>query len=121
MADDYAYQAAKTSARALAGAAGFDVVQHSCLDILAGLIVRYMRELGTGSHHYAELAGRSETNPVDVVRASLLLETAGHWGAASMPKAIGAAAPPCRLRLSSVAALRPPALACLCRRWRSTT
>lgn len=36
---------------------------------LADLLLRYIGEAGAGSHHYAELAGRSDTNPVDVVRA----------------------------------------------------
>jgi transcription initiation factor TFIID subunit 8 len=80
MADNYAYEAAKTSARALAGSAGFDVVQHSCLDILANLILRYIKEVGAASHHYAELAGRSETNPVDVVRRGPPRRTFGRKG-----------------------------------------
>ena len=67
MADNYAREAAKIAAAQLADSAGFDVAQASCIDILADLLLRYVHEAGASSHHYAELAGRSETNPVDVV------------------------------------------------------
>ena len=67
-ARDYARQAARAAALHLADSAGFDLAQQSCVEILADLLLRYVQEVGAGSHAYAELAGRSETNPVDVVR-----------------------------------------------------
>lgn len=67
MADGYAREAARVAALQLADSAGFDAVQQSCVEILADLLLRYVHEVGAASHHYAELAGRSETNPVDVV------------------------------------------------------
>jgi len=67
MADQYAREAARVVALQLADSAGFDVVQQSCVEILSDLLLRFINEAGAGSHHYAELAGRSETNPVDVV------------------------------------------------------
>lgn len=69
MAAQYAQAAARISALALIDATGFDVCQQSCVDILADLLLRYVQEVGAGSHHYAELAGRSETNPIDVALA----------------------------------------------------
>ena len=70
MTDSYALAAARIAAAALINAAGFDVCQQSCVDVLADLLLKYVREVGAGSHHFAELAGRTETNPVDVVRRS---------------------------------------------------
>ena len=70
MAEHYARAAARVTALQLADAAGFDVAQGSCAEVLADLLLRYIGELGAASHHYAELAGRTETNPVDVVRAA---------------------------------------------------
>ena len=111
MADHYAREAARVSALQLAYHAGFDVAQESCVEILADLLLRYVNEVGAGSHHYAELAGRSETNAVDVVRggvqgrseaASLLCRRRHHcrhrWAAAASP-------------------LRRCPLHCSCRRW----
>ncbi|KAL4452607.1 hypothetical protein ABPG75_008269 [Micractinium tetrahymenae] len=66
MAEQYSWQTARLVALQLAESAGFDVVQQSCVEILADLLLRFINEAGAGSHHYAELAGRSETNPVDV-------------------------------------------------------
>ena len=72
MADQYAREAARVSALQLAYHAGFDVAQESCVEILADLLLRYLNEVGAGSHHFAELAGRSETNAVDVVRRGVM-------------------------------------------------
>ncbi|KAI7842811.1 hypothetical protein COHA_003557 [Chlorella ohadii] len=69
MADHYAREAARIAGLALADSAGFDAVQTSCGEILADLLLRYVHEVGAASHHYAELAGRSETNAVDVAMA----------------------------------------------------
>ena len=60
--------AARQSALALADSAEFDEVQQSCVEILADLLLRYVQEVGAASHHYAELAGRTDTNAIDVVR-----------------------------------------------------
>ena len=37
-------------------------------EVLADLLMRYMAELSSTSHSYAELAGRTATNISDVVR-----------------------------------------------------
>lgn len=70
MSDDYARAAARVAAAQLAEAAGFEAAQRSSLDVLADLLLRYTQELGAGSHAYAELAGRGESNELDVVRAA---------------------------------------------------
>lgn len=67
MADQYATAAARVAVSQLAEAAGFDAVHQSSVDTLADLLLRYINEVGSASHGYAELAGRTESNPLDVV------------------------------------------------------
>ena len=45
MADRYAREAARIAGLALADSAGFDVVQTSCSEILADLLMRYLHEV----------------------------------------------------------------------------
>lgn len=65
--DDYARSAARVASAQLAEASGFDAVQTSSLDVLSDLLLRYIAQLGTASHAYAELANRTDANPLDVV------------------------------------------------------
>jgi histone H3/H4 len=109
MADQYAREAARVSALQLAYHAGFDVAQESCVEILADLLLRYVNEVGAGSHHYAELAGRSETNAVDVVRRGVMGACRGiQWGG-------GAAGH--RRRRRYRCCRQTTACICSCRRW----
>lgn len=68
MADAYAARAVRVAVAQLAEAAGFEAAQQSSLDTLADLLLRYINEVGSASHGYAELAGRTESTPLDVVR-----------------------------------------------------
>jgi transcription initiation factor TFIID subunit 8 len=68
MSDDYARAAARVAAAQLTEAAGFDSAQRSSLEVLSDLLLRYIQELGSSSHAYAELAGRAESNALDVVK-----------------------------------------------------
>lgn len=70
MAEQYARQVARLAVQGLVDCAGFDLVQQSCVEILADVLLRFINQAGAGSHHYAELAGRNETNAVDVVSES---------------------------------------------------
>lgn len=69
MSDDYARAAARVAAAQLAEAAGFDCAKRSSLEVLSDLLLRYIQELGSSSHAYAELAGRAESNALDVTVA----------------------------------------------------
>lgn len=73
-ADGYSRQLAHVVAAQLAEVSGFEAVQESALDVLAELLLRYVSEVGTASHEYAELANRSEVNVADV---ALALEDVG--------------------------------------------
>lgn len=66
--DQYARSVAKVIAGQVLDAEGVDGVQKSAVDILADLLLRYIQEVGKKSHLYAEVAHRSEVNPLDVVR-----------------------------------------------------
>lgn len=65
----YSRAVAKVAIAQIAEAAGFEGIQASANDTLAELMLRYIVELGSAAHSYAELAGRSGFNVVDLVRA----------------------------------------------------
>ncbi|GAB4828668.1 hypothetical protein Ancab_018334 [Ancistrocladus abbreviatus] len=58
--------------------AGFQSSQQSALEALADVAVRYIREIGRNAHCYANLAGRTESDALDVIQG---LEDLGlTWG-----------------------------------------
>ena len=69
----YSRAVAKVATAQIAEAAGFEGFQASANDTLAELMLRYVVELGSAAHSYAELAGRSGFNVVDLVRAPTCL------------------------------------------------
>lgn len=69
MSDAYARALARTASAQIAEASGFQGMKESVSDALAELMVRYLKELGSSSHAYAELAGRTQATFTDVVRA----------------------------------------------------
>lgn len=68
MAEQYAREVARLAVLGIVDAAGFDVAHQSCVEILSDVLLSFITQAGAASHHYAELAGRNETNAVDVVR-----------------------------------------------------
>lgn len=68
MAEEYSRHVSKVVISQLAETAGFQAVQESAVDILADLMLRYIAQLGSASHSYAELAGRTDCNINDLVR-----------------------------------------------------
>lgn len=67
MAEEYSRHVSKIVISQLAETAGFQAVQESAVDILADLMLRYIAQLGSASHSYAELAGRTDCNINDLV------------------------------------------------------
>jgi transcription initiation factor TFIID subunit 8 len=65
--DKYARGIARTVAGQLMAAQGLDSAQRSTIEILADLLLRYISEMGSQSHMYAELSHRTECSPTDVV------------------------------------------------------
>lgn len=69
MAEQYSRHVSKIVVSQLAETAGFHAVQESAVDVLADLMLRYIAQLGSASHSYAELAGRTDCNINDLVSA----------------------------------------------------
>lgn len=67
MADKYSKHVSRVVVSQLAESAGFQAVQESAVDLLADLTLRYISQLGSASHSYAELAGRTDCNINDLV------------------------------------------------------
>lgn len=69
MADDYARAIARVAVAQIADTGGFDSMQESSVEVLSELLLRYISEVCTSSHAYAELGGRSEPNVCDTILA----------------------------------------------------
>ena len=67
MAESYSRHISKIVVGQLAESAGFHAVHESAVDVLADLMLRYIAQLGSASHSYAELAGRTDCNINDLV------------------------------------------------------
>lgn len=68
MADRYSHQIARIAVAQMAETTGFDSVQESAVEVLADLMLRYVAQLASASHSYAEVAGRTDCNVNDLVR-----------------------------------------------------
>ncbi|XP_021770963.1 transcription initiation factor TFIID subunit 8-like [Chenopodium quinoa] len=66
--EDFVRTIAKIAVAQLCENEGFQSFQHSALEAFADVAVRYMKELGKTSNHYANQGGRSECNVFDVIR-----------------------------------------------------
>eukprot|EP00951_Prasinocladus_malaysianus_P037188 scaffold397605_cov25-Prasinocladus_malaysianus.AAC.1 len=64
--EEYSRAIARCAAGQIADAMGFEAVQESAIDMLSELMLRYISEVGTASHTYAQLAGRTDMNAGDV-------------------------------------------------------
>ncbi len=69
MAEDFSRHISRVVASQIAEATGFDACQDSAVEILGDLLLRYLSTVCFGSHSYAELAGRSQSNLSDVLLA----------------------------------------------------
>ncbi|KAK9919071.1 hypothetical protein WJX75_009128 [Coccomyxa subellipsoidea] len=69
MAQDHSRAIARVIVAQMAQGAGFERLQASAHESLADLLMRFMAELGSASHSYAELACRTSTNLSDVLLA----------------------------------------------------
>ncbi|MEW5313642.1 MAG: hypothetical protein WDW38_005194 [Sanguina aurantia] len=67
MAEEFSRRVARVAVAQLAEVQGFEAVQESAIEVLAELLLRYLSELCTSSHRYAEQANRSDANLSDMV------------------------------------------------------
>ncbi|OWM82425.1 transcription initiation factor TFIID subunit 8 [Punica granatum] len=75
-ADDFGLAVSRVAVAQICESVGFESFRDSALDSLADIAVRYLRDLGRASGFYANLAGRTECNVFDIIRA---LEDLGNF------------------------------------------
>lgn len=66
MAEQYAHEVLKLVVARICQEIGFEAVEASALELLADIMSKYLEEIGFSSHHYAEVATRTESNFNDV-------------------------------------------------------
>ena len=86
MSQDYARALAKITVAQIVEVTGFQALQHSAGDALAELLLQYVSEIGSATHAYAELAGRTDCNVNDVVSSNSHKRIIRKW--ASMSSAL---------------------------------
>lgn len=68
---------------------GFQTFQHSTLDVLSEVAIRYILDLGKTAHFYANLAGRTQCNALDVVQGlEDLVSLQGFSGASDVDRSL---------------------------------
>lgn len=68
MGDEYVRKMAQLVVAQMLCNKGIEGVQHSALEVLEDLLIRYINDLGRHVHSNAEIARRTSCNPLDVVR-----------------------------------------------------
>lgn len=66
---EYSRALARVAVAQIAELAGFDAAHDSAVDILGDLLQRYIANVCTSAHEYAESAGRTHTNTMDALLA----------------------------------------------------
>ncbi|KAL3675144.1 hypothetical protein R1sor_025092 [Riccia sorocarpa] len=67
--DEFGRAVAKIGVAQLCEAVGFNAVQRSAGETLADILIRYLTDLAKAAHFYANLAGRTQCNALDVIMA----------------------------------------------------
>lgn len=81
--DDFGRAVSKVAVAQICESAGYQCVKESALEAFADTVIRYVRDLGKMAGFYANLAGRSECNVFDLIRALEDLELSQGFLAAS--------------------------------------
>ena len=77
-AEEYSRRLARVAVAQMAEMAGFTKAQESAIEILSELLLKYVGELCSTAHSYAELANRTEFNVCDL--SSALAEMGSSFG-----------------------------------------
>ncbi|KAG6549745.1 hypothetical protein Mapa_008725 [Marchantia paleacea] len=67
--DEFGRAVAKIGVAQLCEAIGFHAIQRSAGETLADIAIRYLTDLAKAAHFYANLAGRTQCNALDVIMA----------------------------------------------------
>ncbi|XP_065855183.1 transcription initiation factor TFIID subunit 8 [Euphorbia lathyris] len=81
--DEFSQAIAKIAVAQICESAGFQAFQQSALDLLSDITVRYIHNLGKLSQSYANLAGRTEGNALDIIQGLEELVSSQGFGGAS--------------------------------------
>nr|XP_043631387.1 transcription initiation factor TFIID subunit 3-like [Erigeron canadensis] len=83
--DEFPQSLARIAVAQICESVGLHGIQHSALDTLSDIVCKYVQEIGKTSNLYANLAGRTESNLVDLVQGlEELGMTQGFLGAADL-------------------------------------
>jgi transcription initiation factor TFIID subunit 8 len=66
MAEDYSRCVARVVVAQMAELTGFEAAQESAVEVLAELLIKYLQEVCTAAHSYAEMAHRTDFNICDL-------------------------------------------------------
>lgn len=66
--DAFGRSIAKIAVSQVCESSGFHGSRHSALDTLADVLIRYIRDLGSAAHLYANLSGRTTCNVFDIIQ-----------------------------------------------------
>ncbi|KAM1159181.1 hypothetical protein ACFX19_032956 [Malus domestica] len=84
-ADEFGRALSTVAVAQICESVGFQSFKESALDALADIAIRHLRDLGKMSSFYANMAGRTESNVFDIIRALEDLESSqGFLGAAEV-------------------------------------
>ncbi|KAJ0970947.1 hypothetical protein J5N97_018906 [Dioscorea zingiberensis] len=81
--DAFGRSIAKIAVSQVCESAGFHGSRHSALDAFADVLIRYIRDLGSAAHFYANLSGRTACNVFDIIQGLEDLELAHGFPGAS--------------------------------------
>uniref|UniRef100_A0A2P2J471 Transcription initiation factor TFIID subunit 8 n=1 Tax=Rhizophora mucronata TaxID=61149 RepID=A0A2P2J471_RHIMU len=81
--DEFAQGIAKIAVAQICESAGFQTFQHSALETLSDVTVRYIHSIGKNAQFYANLAGRTEVNALDIIQGLEELGLAQGFASAS--------------------------------------
>lgn len=83
--DDFGRAVSKVVVARICESTGFHSIKESALEAFADITIRYLFDLGKMAEFYANLAGRSECNVFDLIRALEDLEATQGFSGASEP------------------------------------
>eukprot|EP00252_Welwitschia_mirabilis_P027302 TRINITY_DN9337_c0_g1_i4.p1 TRINITY_DN9337_c0_g1~~TRINITY_DN9337_c0_g1_i4.p1 ORF type:complete len:400 (+),score=43.88 TRINITY_DN9337_c0_g1_i4:193-1392(+) len=84
--DAFGRAAAKVAVAQICASVGFACVQQSALEALSDIAIRYMSDVAKTAHFYAGLAGRTNSNAIDVILALEDLHNPHGYAGASVVK-----------------------------------
>uniref|UniRef100_A0A1D1XYH9 Transcription initiation factor TFIID subunit 8 n=1 Tax=Anthurium amnicola TaxID=1678845 RepID=A0A1D1XYH9_9ARAE len=87
--DDFGRAISRIAVAQICESLGFHSIQHSALDALSDVVIRYICDLGRTSHFYANLAGRTCCSVFDILQGlEDLVSSQGFTGASDLHRCL---------------------------------